>query len=101
MARDTRARLLYLYAMAVALEYALPTETLNALLGVSTNLAFYLVSGFQMGVELHLASLIPDRPGWLAGTLGDVGYYALGGVVATSTALALVVEAQGGSCPGR
>jgi diguanylate cyclase (GGDEF)-like protein len=91
---DRRARLLYLFAMAVAFEYALPTETLNAtLLGVSTNLAFYLVSGFQMGVELHLASLIPDRPGWLRRRPWVVvGYYTVGAVLSGAVATALVAE---------
>ncbi len=80
--------------MAVALEYALPTETLNAtLLGVSTNLAFYLVSGFQMGVELHLASLIPDRPGWLRRRPWViVGYYTAGAALSGAVATALVAE---------
>lgn len=91
---DLRARLLYLFAMAVAFEFALPTETLNAtLLGVATNLAFYLVSGFQMGVELHLASVIPDRPGWLRRRPWVVaGYYAVGAALSLAVSSALVAE---------
>ena len=91
---DVRARLVYFFALAVAFEYALPTETLNAtLLGVSANLAFYLVSGLQMGLELHLASLIPDRPGWLRRRPWViVGYYAIGALLSGAVATALLAE---------
>jgi diguanylate cyclase (GGDEF)-like protein len=95
---DGRARLLYAYALAVAFEYALPTETLNATrLGVATNLAFYLISGLQMGLDLHLASLIPTRPDWLRRRPWIiVGYYAVGGLLGGGAAAALLAEVVGG-----
>lgn len=91
---DLRARILYLFGLAVAIEYALPSETLNATaLGVGTNVAYYLVSGLQMGLDFHLASLIPDRPAWLRRHPWIVVvYYAVGGVLGVAAASALFAE---------
>ena len=99
--RDLRARLLYLYSIAVAAELLLPSEPVNALaIGLWSAVGFYLLSGLQMGAEVHLAALVPERPRWLKTRPWVVPvFYALGGVVATSTALALIVEAQGGKLP--
>lgn len=91
---DLRARLLWAYSLAVALEYALPMETLNASrLGVLTNLSFYLLTGLQMGLDLHLASLIPDRPRWLAARPWIVRlYYVVGGLLGGAAAATLLAE---------
>jgi diguanylate cyclase (GGDEF)-like protein len=91
---DVRARLLYLYALAVAFEYALPLETLNSsMLGISTNLAFYLLSGLQMGLDFHLASLIPNRPAWLTQRPWVVSvYYLVGATLGLAAGVALIVE---------
>jgi diguanylate cyclase (GGDEF)-like protein len=63
---DLRVRLLFAFAAAVALEIALPVNAIGRpVLGAAAAAAFYLLTGLQIGVELHLASLIPDRPGWL------------------------------------
>ncbi|MDQ1348211.1 MAG: hypothetical protein QG573_1585 [Acidobacteriota bacterium] len=99
--RDLRARLLYLYSIAVAAELLLPSEPVNALaIGLWSAVGFYLLSGLQMGAEVHLAALVPERAQWLKTRPWVVPvFYALGGVVATSTALALIVEAQGGKLP--
>ena len=94
---DARARILYVYALAVAVEYAMPGETLNASrLGVATNVAFYLVTGLQMGLDLHLASLIPNRPAWLRRRPWIVvGYYGIGGALGLAAAGALLWLARG------
>jgi len=57
-----RARLLFLFSAAVAAELALPEirDTASLLLPVSL-----LLNGFQMGAHLHLASVLPERQGWV------------------------------------
>ncbi len=77
---DRRARLLMIFSAAVAVELAIPglafaSVTLAALGGV----AFLLLSGFQMGVELHLASVIPKKQPWIARRMWVIpSYYVLG-----------------------
>lgn len=77
------SRLLSFFSIAVALELALPTSSTsipNWLL--IRNVLFYLLSGLQLGLELHLASVIPkpyawftDRP-WLTRLYYTVGLSA-------------------------
>ncbi len=99
--RDIRARLLYLYSLAVAAELVMPFEPVNTLaIGLWSTVAFYLLSGLQMGAEIHLSALVPERPNWLRSRPWLVqSFYAIGGVVAASTAIALIVETNGGKLP--
>ena len=62
---DLRARLLFLFAFAVALELALPWAVSPKALAFGVGPLFYLLTGLQMGFELHLASVIPERQPWL------------------------------------
>jgi diguanylate cyclase (GGDEF)-like protein len=63
---DLRARLLFLFALAVAFELANPTFVIgNPPLAIATRAFFYLLTGIQFGIELHLASVIPQRRGFL------------------------------------
>ena len=63
---DLRARLLFLFSAAVAVELALPFETIgNPTLTVVALSVYFALSGFEMGAELHLASVIPERYSWL------------------------------------
>lgn len=63
---DVRARLLFLFAAAVSVELALPYEAIgNPLLVLVSMTVYYLISGLEMGLELHLASVIPRRYAWL------------------------------------
>jgi diguanylate cyclase (GGDEF)-like protein len=63
---DVRARLLFLFSAAVSLELALPYATIgNPALSVVALTLYYLLTGFEMAVELHLASVIPERYEWL------------------------------------
>jgi len=65
-ASDLRARLLMLFSLAVALELALPSDAIGFPVLASAALSlYYLLTGLQIGLELHLASLIPERPPWL------------------------------------
>ena len=63
---DLRARLLFLFSLAVALELANPTLTIGSpLLGTLSRAFFFLLSGVQFGIELHLASVIPRQRSFL------------------------------------
>ncbi len=81
--RDLRTRLLLGFSMAVAIELLLP-GTIVAVIGLSgiktwSTCTFYLLTGIEFGLELHLASLIPERPAWLRRRRWVVPlYYAVG-----------------------
>ncbi len=96
---DVRLRLLYLYSLAVAAEIVLPYDPVTTTtVGLASELAFLLLTGFQMGTDLHMASLIPDRPEWLRRRRWIVpAYYAVGAALAGASALAVWVESRGGS----
>jgi diguanylate cyclase (GGDEF)-like protein len=65
--RDLRGTLLFLFSLAVALELALPSSPIgNPDLARLADTAFFLISGLEIGLELHLVSLIPERHGWFA-----------------------------------
>ncbi len=88
--RELRASLLFAFSAAAALEIALPA-------GAVSIAAYYLLTGLQIGVEMHLASLIPERPGWLRRRPWIVPlYYVLGlGLGGVSCATSLTEEALG------
>lgn len=95
--RDLRARLLFLFGVAVALEFALPdyipTSEMasTAIFGV-----FFVISGLQMGLELHLASVIPETQGWLRKRRWIVVlYYAVGIGVTSVIAAAFMAGSLG------
>ena len=88
-----RARLLFLLAAAVSIEIALPAirSTASLLLPVSL-----LLNGFQMGVELHLASVIPEKQRWLRRRPWVIpGYYAVALGVTGATAVLIAAERWG------
>jgi diguanylate cyclase (GGDEF)-like protein len=64
---DPRPVLLFAFSLAVAVELSLPLPGSAGTLWLRPvyRAAFYLLTGLQMGLELHLASLIPERPDWL------------------------------------
>ncbi len=87
---DLRARLLMLLSLAIALELALPVDLLS--LPGYENFSFPVVAllvGFQIGLELHLASSIPSRQRfgrhrrWLVPAFYGVGC-GLGSMLATT-----------------
>ena len=88
------ARLLALFSIAVALELALP-ETLPALplWPLVRTVLFYLLTGAQLGLELHLASVIPKRYDWFTNRpwLTPL-YYTVGLSAGTATALLAIGE---------
>jgi diguanylate cyclase (GGDEF)-like protein len=63
---DLRGGLLAAFCTAAALEIALPVDVVGRpLLAAWALAAYYLLTGVQIGIELHLTALIPDRAGWL------------------------------------
>lgn len=65
-AEDPRRRLLVLFATAVAWELALPSFPFGPpALAHGRSVVFFLLAGWQMGLELRLVSLIPQRARWL------------------------------------
>lgn len=100
LAQETglRTGLLFAFSAAVALEIALPTVVIGRpVLGAVSLAAYYLLTGLQIGVEMHLASLIPERPGWLDRHRWVVPlYYGIGlGVGGASCATYLLEEVFG------
>ncbi|HJX29933.1 MAG TPA: PDZ domain-containing protein, partial [Thermoanaerobaculia bacterium] len=79
--RDSRALLLFAFSLAVSIELCLPPpgSVVSPWLRPLYLVAYYLLTSLQMGLELHLASLIPVRPGWLQRRRWVVPlYYAIG-----------------------
>src|SRR5947199_1711897 len=75
-----RGSLLAAFSTAVALEIALPVDVVGRpLLGAAALSAYYLLTGLQIGIELHLTALIPERVRWLRGRPWIVpAWYAAG-----------------------
>ncbi|MFH1177399.1 MAG: diguanylate cyclase [Acidobacteriota bacterium] len=97
--RELRATLLFLFSAAVALELALPSDSVgSADIARWSNAAFFILTGLEVGLELHLVSLIPERRSWLSRRPWLVpGYYLAGigaGAVLCVTYLAHTFGAQ-------
>lgn len=95
--RAFRARLLWILLFLMAVEMALPLYSVgNALLTLVAWSVFYLVTGAQIAVELHLASSIPERQPWLDRWRWVVPlYYVLGLGLGVTAAVTVLVEAAG------
>ncbi len=95
---DLRARLLFLFSTAVAVELAMPTQPIGfAVLNPLRLIAFYLLTGFQIGAELHLTALIPARPRWLERRPWVVpAFYASGGTIVMAAVAAVATEGMAG-----
>ncbi len=91
---DLRARLLFVFATAVTLELALPYQAIGepSLMVFSLTL-YYLLTGLEMATELHLASVIPRRYGWIERRRWLVpGYYVVGLGLGSVTAATYLIE---------
>ena len=90
---DLRVGLLFAFSAAAAVEIALPVSLIGRpLLSAAAFSSYYLLTGLQIGLEMHLTSLIPERPGWLRRRPWIVPlYYGAGlgiGVASAATSLA-------------
>lgn len=95
---DVRGLLLLLFASSVAFEMSLPISAIgHPWIGTVSLSCYYLLTGLQIGLELHLASLIPERHGWLSRRPWIVPlYYAVGvGLGALTCATYLLEEGLG------
>ena len=61
---DLRARLLALFSLAVLAELLIP-DVVGPLDDLVLEPLFYLLTGIQMALEMHLASVIPEPRTWL------------------------------------
>lgn len=98
-AQDLRVRLLFGFTTAVALEIALPVSLLGRpALSAAAFSGYYLLTGLQVGLQLHLASLTPERPLWLRKRPWVVPLYHLTGVgiglLGCATYLTEILEAR-------
>ncbi len=77
---DRRAQLLVWLSAAIAFELSLPLETVGLpVIAASAFAAYWLLVGLEFGLELHLASFLPERRPWLRGRSWIVaGFYFLG-----------------------
>ncbi|HEX9801295.1 MAG TPA: diguanylate cyclase [Thermoanaerobaculia bacterium] len=97
-ADDLRSTLLAGFCFAVAFELTLPWSLLGPETagGLAANIAFRLVTGLQFGLELHLATVLPTTPAWLARHRWVVpAYYATGISIAAVAAASLAAAALG------
>ena len=78
---DLRARLLSILLVAIGLELAVPEAAVGApWINAVTACMYWLLTGLQFGVELHLASVIPQPQSWLRGRRWPlVLFYGVGG----------------------
>lgn len=95
---DLRSRLLIAFLFFLALELALPLETIGLpSLNVIVWSLYLLLAGAQICVELHLASVLPDRQPWLSRYPWVIpSFYVFGGVVGIGTAATYLLEEVGG-----
>lgn len=89
--QDIRARLLAILVLAIAVELAMPIYAIGHPAATSIGEAvFFVLTGIQIGVELHLVSLIPGRAPWLLRwpRLTKIFYvigFGLGGILGGAT----------------
>jgi len=95
--RDVRHLLLAAFSGAVALELATPNGALMPfVVSLGGTLFFYLLTGIQMGLLLHLASVIPSRPPWLQKRPWiPYFYYGIGLSASTIISISILTEALG------
>lgn len=97
MEKDPRARLLAAFSLAVALEIAVPIGTYGSIAWWVFGTAwYYVISGIQIGLLLHLASVIPRPAPWLQRHPWIVRlYYGLGILLGGGVAIAVLAAGFG------
>ncbi len=91
---DLRARLLMIFVALVAVELALPAGYMLGNTGtLLLALTWMAMTGFQIAVELHLVSLIPDRLKLLARyRLIVPGFYLLGALISLALMATIIYQ---------
>lgn len=98
---DVRIRLLFGFSVAVALEFALPADiSMIPWWSPIHFVIFDLLTGLQVGLLLHLASVIPQPASWLARSRWlPAGYYVIGFSIGVITALSTILTALKAEAP--
>ncbi len=94
---DLRARLLSWLLVSVALILALPWDTIGSVpVALIEQCVYRILVGAQMGIVLHLASVIPGRRAWLRRwpRLG-IAFHALGWALGLAAAITYTIELLG------
>lgn len=97
---DLRGRLLSWFFFLLAFELAFTQGEFGTseVFALVAEVFFYVFTGAQLAVELHLASLIPERQRWLHRHRWAVpAFYVIGLGLGTATATAYVLESMVGS----
>ncbi len=91
---DLRARLLFAFTVAVAVEMGLVLDVaFGGMYYIVRFTVYYFVTGVQMALELHLASVIPERAEWLRRRPWLVPvYYVIGLGIGVVTSVGFVTE---------
>jgi len=94
---DLRARLLVGFSLAVAIEMAMPEFAYGPVSArLLTGFVFFLISGIEMVLEIHLAAVIPQTPAWIRRHPGSIILlYVFGLGFGLLGAVTYVVEAVG------
>lgn len=94
---DVRSRLLFFFTWAVAAELALPQYLVgNVALQRLSQVLFYLVSGLQFGLELHLVSLLPAPRPWVLRRRWLIpAFYVFGGGLGILSVLGYLAQEAG------
>lgn len=88
-------RLLFAFSVLAAAEFVLPTQAIGEVVVMHFVAVFFVfLTGAQMAVELHLVTLVPQRPHWARGKV-IAGYYAVGLGLSLAVVLAYVAEVTG------
>lgn len=95
--KGERSRVLTLFSLAVAIEMALPNRVIFFVNWETFRLGvFYLLTGLQMGLEFHLASIIPRRYEWFNERPWLLkSYYTVGLGIGGLTSLFFVLDQAG------
>lgn len=95
-AGDLRARLVAAFSFLLAVEMSLPLDIVgDARVSEVSESLFWLITGAQIAVELHLAAVVPSRRPWLSDRLIQLFYGAGLGYGLLCWATYLVEQSQG------
>lgn len=93
---ELRSRLLWVLLVAIAIELALPTGLIGQpWVILAVDCAFWLLTGLQFGIELHLVSMIPAPQRWFRERRWPLAvFYGTGGALALLMCASLVPGAD-------
>lgn len=89
---EVRSRLLWILLVAIGVELALPTAIIGEpMVILAVDCAFWLLTGLQFGIELHLVSMIPAPQRWFRERRWPLAlFYGAGGALALTMCASLL-----------